>query len=337
MLWSLLFLGVGLVVLFKASDYLIESAGRLAKILGVSELVIGLTVVAVGTSVPEIASSVTASLQGSPGIAVANVLGSNISNIALVLGISAMLGSVVISRRVVKRDSQMLLVSSLLLPAILLNGLVSSIEGFLLVMLFVAYSAFIFKTRKKMKGYGFAGFLQYFIKMHYVTELTETGAGMLRSFLTGKGIKRAVEARELLIILLSCLFIVVSADLLVKGATGLSREMSINESFIGLTVIAIGTSLPELSVSITAARKRRGNLMVGNIVGSNISNSLLVLGLAALARPLAVSSQTILKSAGAMCLFTFLFLLMIFTRKKLGRAEGIVLLAGYAVFLFLAY
>ena len=336
MLAQLLLVAAGLVVLFKASDYLIEAAGRLAKMLGVSELVIGLTIVAVGTSIPEMASSLSASLQGSPGLALGNIIGSNISNIALVLGISALMGTVAVHKRVVKRDSLMLLLSSFLVLVVLFNGLVSWIEGILLIFLFVAYSAFIFRKRKNLAGYDFAGFVRYFLKMGYIEELTEKGAGALRSFLTGKGRKRAVELREIAIILIAGIAIVFSADLLIRGAIGIAGLLEIEEAFIGLTVVAIGTSLPELSVSLSAARKRKGDLMVGNIVGSNISNSLLVLGLAAVASPLALTAG-FMKNAVFMCLFTVLFLLLIFRRARLGKAEGVLLLACYAAFLLFAY
>jgi len=336
MLAEILLVAAGLLVLFKASDYLIEAAGRLAKMLGVSELVIGLTIVAVGTSVPEMASSISASLQGSPELALGNIIGSNISNIALVLGISALMGTVAVHKRVIKRDSLMLLASAFLVLIVLYNGFVSWIEGILLICLFVAYSAFIFRKRKNLKGYDFAGFVQYFLKMEYIEELTEKSAGALRSFLTGKGKKRAVELREIAIILIAGIAIVFSADLLIKGALGIAGLLEIGEAFIGLTVVAIGTSLPELSVSISAVRKRKGDLMVGNIVGSNISNSLLVLGLAAAAGPLALTAG-FMKNAVFMCLFTVLFLLLIFRRAKLGKAEGVLLLACYAAFLFFAF
>ncbi len=340
MLESFLFLGVGILLLFKSSDYLVESASRLAEMFGVSELVIGLTIVAVGTSVPEIASSVLAAMQGSPELALGNIIGSNISNIALVLGVSALISTVRVQGDVVKRDAQMLLASSILLLVVLFNGLVSSVEGALLLLLFVAYSAFVLKKKEKLKQYGFNEFVHYFIKMHYVRDVTEKSAGFLHSFFSGKGRRHAVELREFAIIFGSIVVVVFSANLFVTGAIGIAEAFNVGESFIGLTVVAIGTSVPELSVSLSAAKKGKGNLMVGNIVGSNISNTLLVLGLAAFAGPLSFSGEVLsgfIYNAIFLVVFSAFFVLTVLARKKIDKQEGIMLLAGYALFLFLAY
>jgi len=338
MLEFLLFIGVGLIVLFKSSDFLVESAGRLARILGVSDLTIGLTIVALGTSIPELASSVAASLHGSPGIAIGNVLGSNITNIALVLGLVSFVGLVKVDKRVVKRDSLMLLFSSLLVLLFFLNGLFSRIEGLFVLLVFIAYSAFVFRSRERVgKDYGFAEFVSYFLKLEYLGEITTQGTSVIREFFYGTGRKKIVVFREIAIIAVAGIAIVLSASLLVRGAIGIASLLSIKPAFIGLTIIAVGTSLPELSVSLSAVKKHKGNILIGNIIGSNLSNSLFVLGLAAIANPLILPSTEFIKNAVFMCLFTVLFLIIVLRREKIGKMEGIILLVCYALFLFFAY
>lgn len=334
----LLYLAVGLIALSKSADYLVEAAGRLAKILGISDLTIGLTIVAIGTSIPEIASSVTASLHGSPELAIGNVIGSNIANIGLVLGLASLLALVRIDKHVIKRDSIMLLFASVLVLLLLLNGLFSGFEGLFVLLVFIAYTAFLFRSRKRIaREYGFADFMDYFLKFKYAEEIAEQSASALRAFFSGKGRKKIIELREITIIAISAIVVVISANLLVKGALGLAELLQLKPAFLGLTVIAIGTSLPELSVSFSAVKKGKGNILVGNIIGSNIANLLLVLGLAAIAHPLMVPSILLSKNAVFMFLFTLLFLGMIFRRAKLNRAEGITLMACYIAFLFFAY
>jgi len=336
MYWELALVVCGIVLLYKSADWMIESASRLAKMLGVSEFIIGLTIVAVGTSLPEIASSVMAAYYGNPGLALGNIIGSNIANIALVLGLGALVGVVPVNKQVVKRDSGMLLISAAVVLLVLFNGVVTQVEGILLLCLFLAYSAYVFKTRRTLKKYGFGDFFGYFVRMNYVETITERGASVLRSFLTGRGRKKGVEAREMVIILASAVIVVFSAQILVLGATGLGAELGLSQGFMGLTVVAIGTSLPELSVSLTAVLKKKGNLMIGNIIGSNISNSFLVLGLAALTSDLVVPDPSFFKNAIVMTLFSLLFVPIVLTRRRIDRLEGAILVACYIAFVFFA-
>ena len=299
-----LFLSLGLLV--KASDMLIESSAKLARFLNISELVIGLTLVAIGTSVPELASCVLASLHGSGDLVIGNVVGSNVANIGIVLGLSLLFSKLVIDKEVVKRDSMILLFASFLLIVVLLGNVVSRLEGLFLLLLFIAYFNFLFRTKKRYRlQYGFSDFLQYFIRSEYLQELTEEGAKIV----TQVGQKIVIDKRILktvATIFFSGILVVVSAELLVSSALKLSTMLNINASFIGITLIAIGTSLPELSVPLRAIKKYKRGILFGTIIGSGITNIFFVVALSAFVAELNVYS-ILLTSAIAAFLSSLLF------------------------------
>ncbi len=305
MLFYLLVLLVGLGLLVKASDSLIESAGRLARILGVSELIVGLTIVAIGTSIPELASSVLASLHGSGDLVIGNVIGSNVANIGFVLAISLLFAPLAIDKQVMKRDALFLLFASLALVFVLL-------EGIFLLLLFIAYFTFLFRTKKRYREqYGFPDFLNYFLRSEYLRELTESSAAIISDM--GQKI-----------------------ELLVTSALKLSSTFNINASFIGITIIAMGTSLPELSVSISAIKRNKGGILIGNIIGSGITNIFLVVGLSAIVSELSIAS-ILFRTALIALAFIIFFIVMLFYKKSLDRLDAFVLLALYAIFIAQAY
>ncbi len=336
MLFYLLVLLVGLGLLVKASDSLIESAGRLARILGVSELIVGLTIVAIGTSIPELASSVLASLHGSGDLVIGNVIGSNVANIGFVLAISLLFAPLAIDKQVMKRDALFLLFASLALVFVLFGNVVSRLEGIFLLLLFIAYFTFLFRTKKYYREqYGFPDFLNYFLRSEYLRELTESSAAIISDM----GQKIVVDKRvlrELLLVFAYSIGVIVGAELLVTSALKLSSTFNINASFIGITIIAMGTSLPELSVSISAIKRNKGGILIGNIIGSGITNIFLVVGLSAIVSELSIAS-ILFRTALIALAFIIFFIVMLFYKKSLDRLDAFVLLALYAIFIAQAY
>jgi len=336
MLFALLSMFIALALLVKASDFVVECAARIARLLGISELVVGLTIVAIGTSLPELASSIFASLHNSGDLVVGNVIGSNVANIGLVLAASLLIAPLAVKKEVVKRDALIMLFSMLALIVVFFSYYVSHIEGLFLFLLFIAYLNFLFRyARRYRKEYDFNGFLDYFIKAQYLQQLTEAGALFIRHFGHSVRIDKRV-VKQFAILFVASLVVIISADFLIRSALALSKMLHINASFIGLTVIAIGTSLPELSVSISAARLGKGSIMLGNIIGSCITNSLLVVGLAAIANEFSIAHR-MFKTALFAFLFVLFFTVLIFYKKSLTRVHGLILLFLYAMFLLQAY
>ncbi|MDP3918354.1 MAG: calcium/sodium antiporter, partial [Nanoarchaeota archaeon] len=292
---NIILLLVGLILLIKGSDVFVSTSAKLAKKFNVSGLVIGLTVVALGTSIPELASAITAMIKGAPGLVVGNIIGSNIANIGLIIGIAALFHSLKADNKIYYRDIYILVFSSVLFYLLAFSGLLYRIEGIFFLLLYLVYIFFLFATKdEKTKKYKFRHFLDYFLGFKYVTSFRKS---TIKSLKTPKEkwtkkevkdislIKQALWG-DILIIIVSIVAITFGARYLVTGSIWLAEIFSIPQSLVGLSVIAIGTSLPELSVSITAARKGLGDIVIGNIIGSNIANTWLVLGVASLIGPI---------------------------------------------------
>ena len=328
---------IGLVLLIKGSDFFVNSAMRIAKRLGVSEFVIGLTLVALGTSIPEMGASIAASIKHQSGIVTGNVLGSNIANIALIMGIVAVLWVVKTDRQMLKRDGYIMLFAAVLFYVFLFNGIVSRIEGFLFLILYVVYVLFVVETTSKLDHvYRFTDFITYFFKFSYIRTINR---GLSRNNHGGKkeqGESTLSEGnilKELGIVVLSVIAICYGAKLLVEGAVFFAHFLHVPQTFIGLSLIAIGTSLPELGVALSAARKGFGNIVVGNVIGSNIANIFLIIGISSIISPLTVIKSTVFVSAPFMIFMTLLFLFFMRSRKQIERTEAIILLLLYGGFL----
>lgn len=328
---------IGLVFLIKGSDFFVSSATRIANCLGVSEFVIGLTLVALGTSIPEMGASIAAAIQHQSGIVTGNALGSNIANIGLIMGIVAFFWVLKTNRQMLTRDGYIMLLAAVLFYVFLFNGTVSRMEGFLFLILYVVYILFVVETTSKLDHvYRFKDFATYFFKFKYIATINrgfshnhdewqkERGEGT-----SGKG----NLFKECGIVILSVVAICYGAKLLVEGAVFFAHFFHIPQTLIGLSLIAVGTSLPELSVSLSAARKGFGNIVVGNIIGSNIANIFLVIGVSSIISPLSIIRSTILVSAPFMIFLTILLLFFIWSRWQIERVEAIVLLLLYGVFL----
>jgi len=254
---------LGVVVLVLGAEWLVRGASRLAANFGVSQLVIGLTVVAFGTSAPELAVSLQSALGGAPDIAVGNVVGSNICNVLLILGLSAMVTPLIVNHQLVRLDVPLVIATSVLMLLMALDGDVGRGDGLMLVLALLAYVGFLFQQSRRQ------------------------GPEAGRSVAGGQEASDAPSPlwRNLLLLVAGLAGLVLGARLLVEGAVTIARALGVSELVIGLTVIAVGTSLPEIATSVMAALRGERDLAVGNVVGSNIFNVLCVLGFTALLTP----------------------------------------------------
>ena len=302
---------IGLGLLLGSGEFLVRGSVGFARAVGLSPLFIGLTLVGFGTSAPELVASLIAAFRDAPGIAVGNVVGSNIANVMLILGIAALIAPMPVSRQVFHRDAVALAAISAVALAVVLLGSLTRLAGAVMVLLLLAY-----------------------IYVSYVTE---------RAGLDGEAQRHEDEAamhapvrdgavRFLLIALAALVGVVIGARLLVDSAIVLAHQFGVPETVIGLTVVAVGTSLPELAVSAIAAFRGQGAVAVGNVVGSNIYNVLGILGLTALVHPLAVPPEiarfdiwVLLGSAAALLYFMI-------GGRTIGRVAGALLLAAYAAY-----
>lgn len=302
----------GLIILVNGADYLVDSASKLAKKFGISPLIIGLTIVAFGTSFSELAVSTLASFFGSPGISIGNVIGSNILNIALILGITALIYPLSVKSSTIKRETPFMILAGIFMIILSLNFLdftgdqfvIGRIDGLILILLFVGFIFYLFRTAKKQRR---------------------------RKKKPGKKVKENT-LRLIAVIVLGFAGILLGAQMLIYSSVGIAAYFGISETIIGLTIVAIGTSLPELATNIAAALKKEADIAVGNIVGSNISNTLLVLGAAALINPIPVAMGMIMLDMAAMMILFILLMVLITTGQKLEKKEGIVLLTFYLVY-----
>lgn len=311
---TFLFLLAGLLLLASGAELLVRGAARLASRFGISPLVTGLTVVAFGTSAPETAVSVQAAVAGRGDLAIGNVVGSNIANVLLILGLTALIAPLAVSRQLIRLDVPIMIGASLAVFALARDGELGRFDGALLVAAVVIYTLFLILQSRKDPGS--AG--------------DEFGVEFGRPEPSG----RHAWARDLLLLLTGLALLVGGASLLVEGAVQLARALGFSELVIGLTVVAVGTSLPELATSLIAAFRGQRDIAVGNIVGSNIFNLLCVLGLSALASPMALSVSPnllafdfpVMIAVAVACLPVF------FAGYRINRWEGLLFLAYYLAY-----
>lgn len=298
----------GGLLLYFGADWLVSGASGLARALRVPPLVIGLTVVAYGTSAPEAVVGIRAALAGQGAIALGNVVGSNIANLGLILAVAVLVRPAVVSGELRRRELPVLLLAMLLLPALLRDGVVSRLEGALLVLAAVGYSAWMVRATQ-------------LARRQQEPEQPEPG--------TEPGSK----LRHALVAALGLGVLIGGGDLFVDGATGLARAWGMSERVVGLTIVAVGTSLPELATSVIAALRGQSDIAVGNVVGSNIFNVLLCLGSAAASRPLQTPLAPVVVDLAVLAAMTLVGVLFLRGARTMPRWEGGVLLAGYAAFL----
>lgn len=299
-----LLLVIGFVLLMKGADWFVEGASRIADKFGIPQLVIGLTIVALGTSLPEAAVSVTSALKGSAGITIGNVVGSNIMNVLLILGLTAVIRAISVQESTVKYEIPFVIVVTALLAVMgLADNSVSRLEGVILWGFMLLY-------------------LLYLLKMAKGGQAQEEPAEADR--------KDSVLKMAAMVVV-GAVMIVFGSDVTVDAATELAIIFGMDDRVIGLTIVAFGTSLPELVTSVTAALKGKADIAVGNIVGSNIFNILFVVGTSALIIPVEYKAEFLVDSVTAVAAVVLL-LACVARKKKLGRSGGMVMLAGYAAY-----
>jgi cation:H+ antiporter len=291
---------LGFILLAWSADHLVEHASLLAKQLGVSPFVVGVTVIGFGTSAPELLVSAIASITGNGGLAVGNALGSNIANIGLVLGSCSLAIPLVISNAACRRELPLVFLAALFAWILCLDGTLSRLDGLAL-------------------GAGLIGFL-------YLSVKTAVPMGLIDG---DEPMPEASIPRRAAWIVGSVLLLVIASRVLIFGAVGLATKLGVSQLLIGLTVIALGTSLPELAASFAGARKGLTDMVVGNIIGSNIFNSLGVLGVAGMVRSTTLDADALRRDFPVMIAFTLAMWAFGITRSQISRTEGIILLAAF--------
>jgi cation:H+ antiporter len=342
MIWEIFMLALGFLLLIKGSDFLVEAASRIAKKLGVPEFLIGLTLVAVGTSVPELASSVAAAINGYDDLIIGNLVGSNMANIGLILGISLILSNMKVDENMLKRDGYIMVGAMVLFYVFALTGTIRWYAGVLFMLLYLAYVMFLIKTKDSKQKYHFGNFVEYFFRLEYLVTIRNNAVSHMRQRREKptdrhKKVYTAFKGgliRDFAIVAASLVAIVYGAEYLVEGAVWLAGLLHISDGLIGLSIVAIGTSLPELSVSIAAARRKYADMAIGNVIGSNIANILLIMGVSSIINPLSMS-QNMLLFVGPFTLFLSVLLLMLIKKSNhlIGRKEGIALIMLYLMFM----
>lgn len=313
---------IGLLMLYYGAGWLVKGASNIARSLGLTPLVIGLTVVAFGTSAPELVVSIISSLQEKSMIAVGNVVGSNICNIALVLGLASLFMPIKSNKSVVKRDIPIMLGISLYLLLISLNSKIGRLEGATLLCGIIIYVC-----------------LNYYYALKG-TKQASSGEGFSKEFVAEDIEYFPSRARQITLIVAGIIFVVAGAQVLIDSAVKIMHTFGISEKFIGLTVVALGTSLPELATSVVAAMRKEMDISIGNLVGSNVFNILGVLGAASLVRPVLIPGGFIqsglLIDYLVMMFISFLPWIMMRKTNTVMRRDGVVLLscyAGYIIYL----
>lgn len=301
---QLVLLVIGFVLLMKGADWFVEGASQLADRFGIPQLVIGLTIVAMGTSLPEAAVSISAAMKGSAEITIGNVVGSNILNVLIILGLTAVIRTVAVQKSTIRYEIPFTIFVTVLLACLgLADNQISRVEGVILWVFMIIYLLYLLRMAKNGQP---------------LEDMPETD-------------KKEPVWKLLLMIVVGVVMIVFGSDISVDAATALATIFGMSERLIGLTIVALGTSLPELVTSVTAAIKGKADIAVGNIVGSNIFNILFVVGTTALITPVTYSANFMVDSIAAVAAMALL-LVAVVRKKQLARPAGIVMLLGYAAY-----
>lgn len=313
----LVFLVIGFVLLIKGADFFVEGSSSVAKRLRVPSIIIGLTIVAMGTSLPETAVSVSASLTGNNELAVSNVVGSNIFNLMVVIGVCALIATVNVANETIKRDIPFSLICAGLLMLFGVIGLgdksgmiLGHLDGVILLALFAGYIIYMVKIALKASKEG---------------KKVDIEGG------SDEDIKLVSIPMSILFIVGGAIAIAVGGDVTVDAASRIASDLGMSQTLIGLTIVSIGTSLPELVTSIVAARKNEVDMALGNAIGSNIFNILMVLGIASAISPISIITENIIDLC-VLIVFTIFAWIFAGTKKKIGKIEGLCMVLLYAAY-----
>lgn len=304
---TIILLLAGFFLLVKGADFFVDGASSIARFLRIPSIIVGLTIVAFGTSAPELSVSISAAMQGSNEIAVSNVLGSNIFNLLVVTGVCAVIATVPVSKTLVNQELPFsILAAVLLIPFALLGAeamMIGRVEGLILLALFVLY--IIWQIRDALKS------------------RKETVEDPMEKIIS--------PFKSIILIILGCIMIVAGGNYVVNSATSIAQAFGLSETLIGLTIVAIGTSLPELVTSIVASRKGENDLSLGNVVGSNIFNILMILGISTTIHPIRLEASFLFDTL-FLAAVSVIILIFAKTRGRISRREGLIMLAFYIAY-----
>lgn len=314
---DLLLFAIGLIALTLGADWLVTGAARVASQRGVSPLMVGLTIVAFGTSAPELVVSSAAALRGESGLAIGNIMGSTVANVGLIIGLGALIRPISVHRRLIRREAPLLIGFLAIVLLLASNGVIERFDGLVLLTGFGFYLYYLFGW-----GHG-SGHTEDLISAEIEIAKEKGDPKGRRAWLNWA---RVVFGMAMLL---------VGADWLVSSAVEIARVFNVPEEVIGATLVAVGTSVPELASTIAAAVRGLGDIAIGNVIGSNIFNLGLVLGVAAAISPLELSSIAIRTEILPALLFCILLIPIAYTGARVSRAEGGLLLVGYALFILM--
>ena len=299
----------GIVVLYFGAEWLVRGASRLASSLGVSPIVIGLTVVSLGTSAPELVVCLVAALQGNPGLAIGNVMGSNLANIGLILGLTSLVHPLEVKHRVVWREMPVMLLITFAIYPIAFDRVLSRMDGFMLLLVLLAYLVWVFRSGHP--------------------DEIKNSHGPRDSMATSEEAASLLNLKDIGQVALGSAFLVLGGYCIVKGAVEVASALGISEVIIGLTVVAIGTSLPELATSLVAAMRQEVDIAVGNIIGSNIFNLTAIFGTTAIVRPIMIPETVLSRELAGVVFMSLLLLPILRNGWQIKRWEGALLLTAY--------
>ena len=299
----------GIVVLYFGAVWLVRGASRLASSLGVSPIVVGLTVVSLGTSAPELVVCLVAALQGNPGLAIGNVMGSNLANIGLILGLTSLVHPLEVKHRVVWREMPVMLLITFAIYPIAFDRVLSRTDGFMLLLVLLAYLVWVFRSGHP--------------------DEIKSSHGPRDSMATSEEAASLLNLKDIGHVVLGSAFLVLGGYCIVEGAVEVASALGISEVIIGLTVVAIGTSLPELATSLVAAMRQEVDIAVGNIIGSNIFNLTAIFGTTAIVRPIMIPETVLSRELAGVVLMSLLLLPILRNGWQIKRWEGALLLTAY--------
>lgn len=300
-------IGLGLFLLIKGGDWLMEAAVAMSLKLNIPKIIIGMTVVSFATSAPELIVSIKAALLGHPDLALGNVLGSNVANLAFVLGIVILIAPIGVAKNFYKLDWPMMFLSSLIFYFFVVqDGILSSIEGLILVILLFVFLVFLLFFQGKT--------------------------------INEDAVEASISSKKMIgaLLVVGGFFLWLGSEVLIKGAVSLAQDLGVSERIISISIVSVGTSIPELTASVIAIINKEKALSLGNLIGSNVFNVLAVMGITSLIQPIVVEDQNLLEFDFLWMLgisLSILPLVFLFKRYKLGRIEGVILLVGYVFFI----
>jgi cation:H+ antiporter len=305
---DLLLVLAGVCLLYLGGEGLVRGATSAGRRMGLDPMVVGLTIVSMGTSGPELAATLTGVLQGKPAIALGNVVGSNISNLGFVLGVVALIWPLNVAARFIRREAPIMIATSGLVYILVYNGVISRFEGILLLVLLIWYVRSLLRRESETP--------------QIEAEFQEAyDRSTLSPWLSATAIAVGIA------------LLIFGARILIEGAVGLASTLGVSNRVVGLTMVALGTSLPELASCIVAARHHESDVVLGNLIGSNLFNILFILGLTAVVRPIAVDTQAVWMDLHVMMGISILAWFFLRTRSHVGRFEGVVLILVYATYI----